>query len=989
MFKCIIQMRLKKPFLQYIPVFLLLSLCCETAMGQPGSSVELKKPEKYENRKLGAEKTESKKFNTSRHIYQNMVTHYNYYFNANNKLNGVLDRARQSVINDYTQLLPYYNYSLDVTSQDKNELDSVIYKCTAGILLHNLNNDWIDDMYMLLGKAFLFRKDFDSATQVFRYINYAFAPKDDGYDIPIGSNASNTNGEFTIATDERRNLWKKATTHHPSRNSGLLWLARTYIESGEINKAAGLLEILKADPHFPDRLQPELHEVMGYWFYHQHAYDSAAVQLSFTLDHISSRQERARREYLIGQLYLLESRNEEQASNYFLKAASHTIDPVLEAYATLASIRLSTNKDDVAFLQQKLNKLLQLAKREKYILYRDVVYFAAAQVAMDLKRPDAAKAYLVKSVANSANNPAQRSSSFLLLGDINYDTKDYVAAHNAYDSIENGQLRKKEDQDRVEQRKPSLTTIANNVTTIQQEDSLQHLAVMPAATRDEEVRKIVKKLRRAQGIKDEDKGFVNAAVRNVAPTTLFSETNASASEWYFNNTSLKSSGVGEFNTRWGKRPNVDNWRRSAAIDPMTRNQAQVAEEVAKAKKDSAAAAGTDSLSFDALLNRLPLNPEKMAASDEKIIQALFTNAKVFQSELQDYPTAIETYNELLRRYPETKMREEVLFNLNYCYRRQGDTRHQDSIRTAMQRSFPNSKWTQLVNKNDKETPAEADAATKHYEQVYNLFLEGNFDKAKQEKQRADSLYGKSNWSPQLLYIEAVYYIRQREDSTAIQRLTDLQQTYAESPLAEKAGTMIDVLKRRNEIETYLTNLQVTRADEDIPLLTDASALSTIPNAPLLVTRDTLAKVLAPTRIIEIKQDTVPTVTVKKFAYDPEEEHFVVLFLNKVDGVYVNEARNAYTRFNRENFYNEKIDINMHKLNDSTQLLLMGPFPKAVFAVGYIDKARPATRTRILPWLKPEKYEYGIISPSNLELLKQDNELDAYKELLKQALPGKF
>ncbi|RXK80573.1 type IX secretion system periplasmic lipoprotein PorW/SprE [Filimonas effusa] len=968
----------------------LLNLCYAPAKAQRGSSIALDKPEKYENRRLGAEKTEDKKFNTSRHIYQNMVTHYNYFFNANTKFNGVLDKARQSAVNDYTQLLPYYNYDLNVTSRETNELDSIIYKCTAGILLHNLNNDWIDDMYLLLGKAYLLRKNFDSATHVFRYINYAFAPKDDGYDIPIGSNVSNTNGEFTIATDERRNAWQKVTTHHPSRNSGLLWLARTYIESGAINEAAGLLEILKADPHFPERLQPELHEVMGYWFYTQQVYDSAAVQLNFTLDHTGSRQERARREYLIGQLYLLGSRNEDLASSYFLKSASHTIDPVLEAYATLASIRLSTNKGDVVFLQQKLAKLLQLAKREKYILYRDVVYYAAAQVAMDLNRPKDAQSYLWKSVASATNNPTQRSLSFLLLGDINYDTKDYVAAHNAYDSIDNGQLKKTEDQSRVEQRKPSLTTIANNVTTVQRQDSLQHLAALPAATREEEVRKIARKLRRSQGLKDEDKNFVNTAVRNVAPATLFSETNASASEWYFNNTSLKSSGVAEFNTRWGKRPNVDNWRRSSAIDPMTRNQAQVAEEIAKAQKDSAAAAGTDTLSFDALMGKLPLSPEKMAASDEKIIQALFSNAKVFQSELQDYPTAIETYNELLRRYPETKMQEEVLFNLNYCYRRLGDTRRQDSVKTAMQRAFPNSKWTQLVNKSDQQTPKEADAATKHYERVYDLFVEGNFEKAKQEKQLADSLYGgKNNWSPQLLYIEAVYYIKQRDDSTAIQRLTDLKQAHAGTPLAEKATTMIDVLKRRKEIEEYLTNLQVTRADEDIPLLTDAAALSVIPNKPVLVIRDTLATAAAPARIIEVKRDTIPVVTVKKFAYNPEEEHFVVLFLNKVDGVYVNEARNAFSRFNRENFYSEKIDIGVHKLNDSTQMLLMGPFPKAVLAMGYIDKARPASRSRILPWLKPEKYEYGIISPSNLTLLKQDNELEAYKELLKQALPGKF
>jgi outer membrane protein assembly factor BamD (BamD/ComL family) len=982
-------MQLKKAFLYHSFIFLLLTVFCVGAQAQPGSFVELSKPEKYENRKLGSEKTTEKKFNTSRHIYQNMVTHYNYFFNANNKLNGVLEKARLAFINDYSQLLPFYNYSLDVTAQERSELDSVIYKCTAGVLLHNLNNDWIDDMYMLLGRAYFLRKDFDSATNVFRYINYAFAPKDDGYDIPIGSNASNSNGEFTVSTIEKRNLWKKLTTHLPERNNAFLWLARTYIETNHINEAAGLLEVLKADPNFPKRLHPSLHEVMGYWFYTQQVYDSAAVQLDYTLNNTDTKQERARREYLIAQLYAL-SGDEEKAAAYFLQSAGHTIDPVLEAYATLNSIKLRTNKNDDAFLQQKLNKLLQLARREKYALYRDVVYYAAAQVALDLHRPEDAKKYLLKSVAGSTNNQAQRNASFLLLGDVNYDTKDYVAAHNFYDSIDNNQVAKAADKERVLERKPSLTTIAGNVTTIHYQDSLQQVASLPAAEREALVRKIVRKLRKQQGLKEDDNNtaFVNAAVQNVAPATLFNETNSSSGDWYFNNVSLKASGLSNFNTRWGKRPNVDNWRRSAAIDPVTRNQAQVAEEKSLAKKDSAAAIA-DTLSYDALMNRLPLNPNSIAASDEKIMQALFSNAKTFQSDLQDYPSAVETYKELLRRFPETSLQEEVLFNLNYCYRRLGDTQRQDSVKTVLQRSFPNSKWTQLANRNGTNTPVKADAATQQYEHIYNLFLEGNFEQAKKEKQTADSIYGKNHWSPQLLYIEAVYYIRQREDSIAIQRLTDLKQLDASSSLAEKAGAMIDVLKRRKEIESYLTNLQVTRADEDTPLLTDASALSTIPNASLLARRDTLATAVADPRIIRIKEDTIPVVTVNKFTFKAEEEHFVVIFLKKVDGVYVNEARNAFSRYNRENFYAEKIDITISKLDDSTQLVLMGPFPKAVLAVNYIDRTKPATRTRILPWLIPEKYEYGIISQANLDVLKEEKDLAAYKELLKQALPGKF
>ena len=112
-----------------------------------------KKPKEYEEKKLGSEKTADKKFTKLRRFIQNNVTHYNYYFNANNKINKVLEMAKAAQQDDYAKLLSFYPYSLENTAQQATELDSVIYKATAGILLHDLRTDWVDNMYFLIGKA--------------------------------------------------------------------------------------------------------------------------------------------------------------------------------------------------------------------------------------------------------------------------------------------------------------------------------------------------------------------------------------------------------------------------------------------------------------------------------------------------------------------------------------------------------------------------------------------------------------------------------------------------------------------------------------------------------------------------------------------------------------------------------------------------------------------------------------------------------------------
>src|SRR4030095_16559567 len=85
-------------------------LCFTFSQGhaQLGFSFDIKKPEQYDDRVLGSEKSES-----------NTFTHYNYFFNANNKLNQVLEEAKLVHVDDFTELLSFYNYSLDETSQNK------------------------------------------------------------------------------------------------------------------------------------------------------------------------------------------------------------------------------------------------------------------------------------------------------------------------------------------------------------------------------------------------------------------------------------------------------------------------------------------------------------------------------------------------------------------------------------------------------------------------------------------------------------------------------------------------------------------------------------------------------------------------------------------------------------------------------------------------------------------------------------------------------
>ena len=315
----------------FVLSFLITTFCSYTyrVFAQPAWTIDLlgkeKKPEKFEERKLGSEKSADKKFTLIRHFFQNNYTRYNYFFNANNKINSVIERAKQSQVDDFTKLLSYYPFSLENTASQKTELDSVIYKATAGILLHDLRNDWVDNMYLLMGKAYYLRKDFDSAAATFQFINYNLFPrkkKEEDSRI-VGSNENASNSTISIANKEKQNILQKIVSKPPSRNDALVWLARTLIELDELGEAAGLISTLQHDPNLPKRLINDLDEVYGYWFFKQNNYDSTAAYLEKALSNADTKQDRSRAEFLLAQLYEKNGQFD-KATLYYNKASAHT-----------------------------------------------------------------------------------------------------------------------------------------------------------------------------------------------------------------------------------------------------------------------------------------------------------------------------------------------------------------------------------------------------------------------------------------------------------------------------------------------------------------------------------------------------------------------------------------------------------------------------------------------------------------------------------------
>ncbi len=961
------------------------------AFGQQGFSLNLAKPKEYEERTLRSERTDLKKFTLPKRFVQNTITHYNYVFNANNKLNDILDNAKASFVDDYSQLLPFYNYTLDATAADSIQLDSLLYKSQSGIALHDLRNDWIDNLYLLWGAAYYLRKDFDSAYYMFQYINYAFAEKEkDGYYKTIGSSRDG-NSAYSISTKEKNSLTRRMFSEPPSRNDAFIWQIRNYLAEDHFTEAASLIVTLKNDPVFPGRLRNDLEEVQAYWFYKQNMWDSAAVHLEKALGNASNQQERARWEYLIAQLYELSGKYAE-SEKYFSKAIGHTTDPILDIYARLYSIRV--NKDGGAnYIDRNIAELLKMAKRDKYEDYRDIIYYMAAQMQLERDNPDGAMPLLLKSTQYSSNNPANRNKAFLQLAELSFDKKLYRSSLNYYDSMRMDDPTLK-DPEAIEQRKEMLSWLVQNLEVIARQDSLQRIVAMPEDARRDYVRKLARQLRKEQGLKDESVMTTgNSFSSNNAPA-LFTN-NESKGEWYFYNANSRAKGSAEFKARWGTRPNVDNWRRSsniagipAIVQPNTIADKNVRPGTTVVPDDNG------EITSENLYKRLPLTPELLQLSNDSIQAAMFAAGKSYVQELEDCAAGTETFETLRTRYPLFVPMEEVLFNLYYCYNKNGDFAKANAIKKEMTDKYGSSNLTTIVaTGKNPQSKAGNPQATKTYEEIYDLFIEGRFDEAVARKKIADSMYNGNYWTPQLLYIEAVYYIRQRQDSIAVNVLNEITTRFSATPLSSRATNLINILGRRNQIEDELSKLVINRPQEDTTRRTtfipSTPVISKQPDIRIDTTKNIPVVTSIKPRIDTIARPVLAPAAATAFTYAPNDPYYVVLILNKVDPVFTNEARNAFMRHNKETFYNKQYTIELSELDPDNKMMLISSFANVDEATTYVEKTRPRTANEILPWLKGGKYYFTIITERNLQLLRTNKNLEGYKSFLNQYVPGKF
>ncbi len=847
--------------------------------------------------------------------YHDLVSHYNIYFNGKESYKKGVEKANNSIRNDYNRILQVFLYEDEsVHTAVSGDMKRAIDKATKVVTFHSITakpkvkegnqsakdkafydkneyNKWVDDSYMLMGKAYMYQGEFFLASEAFKHILVTF-PKED------------------------------------IRYLAMIWLSRAYIMIDEDREAERVLITLADESALPEEYLSAFYSTRTQLYIKNQDYQEAAEQLELAMGQKGVREnDRIRFTYILGQLY------EESGQNSLALEKYKRVTKYNPPYEMAFNARVSmaevyeiggANSED---LKKLLRKML---KDSKNLEYKDQIYFALGNIAMEEGEREEAIAYYQLSVSTSLQNQYQKGYSSLTLAEIFYDTPDYMLSAAYYDSAVSFLGIDYPGYAGLASLSASLNDLVYNVNTYQLEDSLQMLAALPEAQRLSIVDGIIEELRKEE---EEARLAEQQAMQDQAfnQSMLYGDNQSSGARggqsggtWYFYNLNAKSFGQPEFRMKWGERTLEDNWRRKSK-----RTNSQM-EQVEGSEGDTLNGGGgvpiLDNKSREFYLVSIPLTDSAMVLSNNRLEDALYNMGLIYKENLLDYDESIIAFKELINRYPESEYGPSVHYYMYELYNTVQKPSEAQIYASQLTVLYPESHFAMLLNNPNylQELQEEEMKVVRYYESVYKLYQEKKYTEVIASADMAFELYAGDPLIPKYQYIRALSLGALEGKEVMKVALDTLILQYPATEESLQAQEIIEYM--------YVEFPEIMEAD----LAADAEEIYT--------------------------------------AIDSAQEHYLILAIHS--SLNVNQLSFDLLNYNLDNYNQYDLSIDQIPMADSYNSLVVSSFNNAEGATRYLRDI-VENGEFILAQIEQSQYRIMIISRDNFDILSERKELIPY------------
>lgn len=748
----------------------------------------------------------TKKNTLTRRMYHNLTSHYNIYWNGEKSLQDGDKQLRSTVKDDYTKVLRVYNYGSQQDGMTMNStMDRALEKTSICVQKHSMKFGsrervkWIDDAYLVMGKAHFYKHDYIPAKRTFDFVATEYNYNDIAY----------------VAN---------------------MWLIKTYIQTEEYPKAVATIEQLLAKTSGVNKLPKELMRNVDFtiadYYIATKDYNPAVKYLKNGILLNRDRDLRTRAMFILGQIYMLQG-DANRATAQFKKVIKRNpeYEMVFESKMNMAKVGTSSNAKE---LYKMMNKMLRDPNNEEYC---DRIYYAMAELA--LREGDETKAinYLRKSVAAYKDNQIQRAYSSLKAATMLFDRNEYELAQAYYDTAVTSMDRQFEGYDSIMNISQTLNELVMYASVVRDQDSLLRVAAMDSVSRNILIDKIIarvieqEEMEKEQREYEEQLALMGSTVGGDVPKTS-EPTNSTGASWYFYNPSSVSRGITEFTKKWGMRKLEDNWRISDKRSlNNTGDEGLTEAKNAKAKQDSINATYTNH-DRGYYLQDLPFTMEEKEICDSLIADGLYHLGFLYMDRLSDLPRSIESYERLDSRYPGNKKELPTWYAL---YKMHKDLNHEEQslfYKGKIFDKYPNSSYAEFINDPTyfEKLQAQEKEASEFYSKTYDAFEQGQFYRVKMNTERAMRLFESDTaFMPRFAFLHAVAQGRLVAIDTMAFALYDLVRTYPQSSITPYALEVLQNINEEYHLGLVLTDIN-NKEGGDQPEVKKASPYVYQPNS---------------------------------------------------------------------------------------------------------------------------------------------------------------
>lgn len=981
--------------------------------------------------------------------YHNLTSKYNGYFNANVLYDQGILTANLQHTDNYAKILDMYPYmAIDNPKSLAPEMDKIVEKVSTVATLHS-GGDWVDDCYLLAGKAQYLKQDFISAEETLEFMAKNFSPevlkdklkgaakqkmlekekkervkqkeiekrekeqvredakqvmedlkkekakerkqiakakkkaakekakerkrkakerkkhgkskskstpkssavnkeketsKDSTAQLINPDNETKTEPAEKVKTEaelkkeaeakakEEEKEKKKAEKpdkyflkRKPVYQDGLIWLARTYIEEQKYDEALSVMNKIISNPKSFPHILSQLHEVRAYYFMKQKKYNLAVEPLEAAINTTSNKKDKARFSYIIAQIHQAANRQSDALAAFQRTLKFHpTYEMEFHTKLNIALNGHGSGQSSIADSRQYLKKMLKDTKNTEF---RDQIYYTLAKLDIEEKDFPQAIVDLQASLAANSANKIQRTESYLLLAELNYDRGNFVGSKTYYDSTLQVMATTDDRYDATKRFSLNLTEIARNQGVVILQDSLIKIAGMSKddqlalakrilKQREEESKRLAQNANVAK--QKTDPNSVSALQQNGGLYRGTSISGNTKSTFFAYDDKLVKKGQKEFEKLWGQRDLVDNWRRVKNNSNNNSNQETI----------TAVVSEVDEKKLNEVLVDVPQNPADIDKANNMIKAAMLSLGRLYQDQLKDDDRSIAQLEELLTRYPDNQYELEAWYLLYIAHNNKAQLDKAKVYYDKILAKYPTTTYARVISDPSflEEAKAERNKLDRFYNETYILYSEGKYTEAKANIDKSNKDFGIDNkYKAKFTLLNAMIAGNLEGKNAYIGGLKDL--------IAKFPNT--DEEKKAKEIIRLLGVESATPLDKDT------------------------------------------TSNVMNYTFTPNDVHYVLLLVGDAVNK-LNEMKTSIASYNKDFYSFDKLKVTNIFLDTETALVVIRQFDKSEGAFKYVDNAYKNISSF---YTDLKDGQLVIISKENYKALLLNKKIEDYKEYL--------